>query len=249
MKRITFEVEGKKLVGFLHRPENKNNSGVVMIHGFKGDKNEYGRFEKSAEVFCKDGFTVLRFDCRGTRDSDGEFRDMTIQSEVKDLVAAIDVMKKENVENVGIMGISLGGEIALLSSLQRDVKALVLWAPVTTSEKWKTTFSEEQMNDLKTKGETIIYGKKSGEPWTIGKELLDSFMNTKVEDELSKIKAATLILHGTKDVNVSLEDSKKAIEKLNEPKELKIIEGEDHYFLEQLDDMIEISLNWFRKYL
>lgn len=65
---------------------------------------------------------------------------------------------------------------------------------------------------------------------------------------LSKINYPVLIIHGTHDEVIPLDDSKRAVQYL--PKgELEIIDGADHIFNRYIDRVAETSLNWFKKYL
>ena len=249
MKKVSFFVKNQRVAGILHLPLTKKSSGIVMIHGFKGDKDEHGRFVEAARRFCEEGFYVLRFDCRGTGESDGKFEDMTIDSEVEDLMNAINFLRKQNVNKIGVLGLSLGGEIAILTATKSDIEALVLWAPVTSSSIWKRGFSEKQVQELRSKGTTIVYSRKTGKPWVIGYGFFESAIHTKVEDALTKIKCPTLIIHGDKDTTVPLECSQLAIKKIKAVKELRVITGANHGFYEHLNEIINLSVEWFKKYL
>ncbi len=243
--------KGQKLCGILCLPETDKPPVIIMIHGLTGDKDEHGRFSKAAERFCQEGFCVLRFDCRGTGESDGKFEDMTIETEVEDLLAAIDYIETRNIskERVGVLGMSLGGEIAILGALKRDVKTLVLWAPVTSSERSKERFSEDEKKKFETEGKTIIRSSATGRPWLVGRGFYDSSISVKVEEEVKKLRCPVLIIHGDKDSTVPLEHSKQAFEDLNVEKRLEVIEGADHGFYNDVDKIVELSLNWFKKHM
>lgn len=66
---------------------------------------------------------------------------------------------------------------------------------------------------------------------------------------LSKIRSPVLIIHGDKDESVPLEDSKNAIKYLPSESKLEIIKGATHDFTEQLDTIIDLTTNWFKRYL
>jgi putative phosphoribosyl transferase len=67
---------------------------------------------------------------------------------------------------------------------------------------------------------------------------------------LPRVKAATLLLIGGLDTDV-LELNRKAFERLNNPKELKVIPGASHLFEEpgKLEEVAIQASNWFSKYL
>ncbi len=89
IKPVTFKNEEQKLVGILHVPigmkRGEKASGIAMFHGFTGNRTEAHRlFIHVARALSDSGFVVLRFDFRGSGDSDGEFDDMTVPGEVSD---------------------------------------------------------------------------------------------------------------------------------------------------------------------
>lgn len=78
------------------------------------------------------GFHVLRFDYRGCGDSHGEPVDGDLARWTEDVGLAADELEdRAGLTKVGLVGLRLGGTLALLSArARRDVEALVLWEPV-----------------------------------------------------------------------------------------------------------------------
>ncbi len=78
----SFASAGETVAAVLHVPESTPAPGVIMCHGFTGHKAETHRlFVHTARDFAAHGLAVLRFDFRGSGDSAGDFRDMTITRE------------------------------------------------------------------------------------------------------------------------------------------------------------------------
>ncbi|HEY3267973.1 MAG TPA: alpha/beta fold hydrolase [Armatimonadota bacterium] len=131
-----FEIEGQNLYGTLHRPEGVGPyPAIVMCHGFTGHRIESSWiFVKAAKRLAAAGFAVFRFDCRGSGESDGEFKDMTICSEVSDAMEAVDLVKSLpgiDAGRLGMLGFSMGGAVAAETVSQRsDIRTLCLWSPV-----------------------------------------------------------------------------------------------------------------------
>ena len=66
-----------------------------------------------------------------------------------------------------------------------------------------------------------------------------------VVDYASKISVPWLLVHGTEDDVVPIEDSQKIYAQANEPKELFTIEDANHVFSDDsLDPMVEKVVNW-----
>lgn len=71
---MTFDCGGTALVGVLHRPHQTASVGVVIVVG--GPQYRVGshrQFVLLARALTERGIAVLRFDCRGMGDSDGQF--------------------------------------------------------------------------------------------------------------------------------------------------------------------------------
>lgn len=134
---ISFMNEGQKLIGVLHRPAGASRDkipAVVLFHGFTGTKVEPHRiFVKAAEALAREGIAALRFDFRGSGDSEGDFEDMTLQGEISDARASLDYLSGIpgiDDDNIGILGLSMGGAVAASVSDDPRVKSVVLWSAV-----------------------------------------------------------------------------------------------------------------------
>ena len=92
---IVFYNKGQQLNGILHSPTDCDAlcPAVVFFHGFTGTKVEPHRiFVKTARELAAIGFYALRFDFRGSGDSEGDFSEMTIGGEISDAIKSIDIL-------------------------------------------------------------------------------------------------------------------------------------------------------------
>jgi len=138
IKPVILENNQQKIVGILHIPDQLKRAdkapGILMLHGFTGNKTEAHRlFVRVARKLCDAGFIVLRFDFRGSGDSDGEFEDTTVPAQVDDAKKALDYLtslNQVNQDKVGVIGLSMGGRVAVILSLNdKRVKFLILYSP------------------------------------------------------------------------------------------------------------------------
>ena len=99
---------------------------VIMCHGGKGDKWEWGRFPKTAEALNKSHFDVLLFDFSGMGENDRE--PMLVSNQITDLEDVFQWAKNKGYNKISTIGLSLGGLTSLLANLP-DRKSAVFWAP------------------------------------------------------------------------------------------------------------------------
>lgn len=125
MMEITVERAGLKLHGLLEGTTTLENDTVaILMHGFRGDLG-YDRTKilpVVARALNKVGIPTLRFDFAGCGKSDGNFRDMTVMSELLDGMKVIDYARKRlKAKRIYLVGHSQGGVVAsMLAAYYRD---------------------------------------------------------------------------------------------------------------------------------
>ncbi|MEM3871890.1 MAG: alpha/beta fold hydrolase [Nitrososphaeria archaeon] len=265
IKSVIFENENQKLVGIIHLPENletlKKVPGIVMFHGFTGNKVEAHRlFVQVARSLCKAGFMVLRFDFRGSGDSDGEFEDITVENEVSDAEKALTFFlrqRKVDREKVGVIGLSMGGRVAtILASKDNRIKFVVLYSAAfgPLHNRFLNFIKPEQWHILNS-GESIeIKDPNVSSGWYLKKKFFETIDYIIPFEVMNKIKVPMLIIHGDQDQTISVEEAKKGyeiIKDLNNKNELYIISGGDHTFSqkEHTREVIEKTLKWLNTIL
>ena len=135
-------------------------------------------------------------------------------------------------QNIGLLGSSMGGYIALLvASSDKMVKAVVAWATPFSFDGLRETITTSNSPQLKEE----FYQDAS---------LYDA---TKFIPQVENL----MLIHGDCDETVPLDHAKKLYQSAKEPKKLEIIEAADHTFsnLKLRKRAISYSLNWFKKYL
>lgn len=195
-ERIFFfnNTENKRLLGFLHLPAKiKSRTGIIYIPPFAEEQNcSQAIIVKAARAFAQTSFPVMRFDLRGSGDSEGDLSFCTIEDWLQDVNDAIEYFKKETgITTIAIWGLRTGCGIGLLAALNRmDIDFYILWQPVFNFEKFINQFirqklsseimaSSEQVSTMKTllteiekKGQIEVVG------YSISKELYNSFVQT-----------------------------------------------------------------------
>lgn len=223
--------------------------GVVLCSHFTGFK-EYKHLHALAQTLADEGYTALRFDysdCVGS--SEGTCEDMAVSHQIRDTIAAIDVLRAEHgVEDIGLFGHSLGGLTAIAAAANdRNVDALVTasalanpdWDKVfqDKAEQWKEqgyiTFPAWQQGDIK-----IDYGFYTD---------LQRYDATQL---IKAVHAPILVLHAGEDELVDRKHADGIFENANDPKKLEVIEGADHMFSDEYEDeLVASALTWYATHL
>lgn len=139
-RAIYFDVNGQRLHGMLHLPLlGGPHPAVLMLHGFTGQRMEPHRlFVLFSRLLAENGIASLRFDFRGSGESEGSFSEMTVSRELEDVVQAYAFLKAQpeiDRTRLGLLGLSMGGMVAALSvaNPRLEFDALALWAPAHPS--------------------------------------------------------------------------------------------------------------------
>jgi len=84
----------------------------------------------------------------------------------------------------------------------------------------------------------------------IKEDLYDDLELYDLGEAVTKIVHPLLIIHGSKDA-IPVNEVRLIYENANEPKELEIIEGGSHIFVDtgHLGTVVNLSVGWFKKYL
>lgn len=252
---VTLENEGQKIVGILHKPNNPTKAAVILVHGFTGNKNgPENIFIKLANKLAENGIAALRFDFRGSGESEGKFVDMTITGEVDDLRKVIEFMKK-SYGLLGIVGESLGGAVSILGYDIR-IGCMVLWYPaVYLRETISFKAMDKGKEELETKG-SIFVKEKDGWSYRVGRDFFHERATLDIAKHVHKIKCPLLVITGNNDNSVPHNQSARAIDlaMLSKEKKLEIIDGADHCFrgahIEKWQQQaIDLTVDWFKKRL
>jgi len=224
MRRIEFFSQDRRLVGIFHQAKNKEKAPLVITsHGLESYKDS-DKYIQISERFTTN-FSVFRFDFSGCGESEG---DMTkdLPNRIYDLLSAIDIMKKQpNVDSdrIGLLGSSMGGYLSIIAASKEKINAVVTWSAPYILDLNPDDLDNRSLSSLKIDARDVI----------------------------KNVKSPIMIIHGDKDDIVPLNHAIELYENANPPKELKIIKGADHRFLNEAhrDEAITLSFEWFKQYL
>lgn len=251
-KVIFYNDKNQKLVGLLSLPDTKKPPIAIIIHGFKGTKEVYTFVNNSVKPLTDVGIAVLRMDCRGSGESDLEFKDMTIKSESEDVLTAIEYVKTLNVDTkrIALIGISMGTSAILMAMKHKpNIKTLVFWGPSWYFSGTGHDDTPQNRKTIKEEGVFYVSLELTGKKFIAGKELFKERTALDIRPFIKYVKIPVLILRGAEDEIVGTAKDKEATKLLNA--EYKLIEKGSHNFLNKNSEkeLIKQTINWLSKWL
>lgn len=252
---VTFENDGQQIFGVLHRPISTQNPPVVVfMHGFASSKHGSNRcYVRMAEELAKSGIAALRFDFRGSGDSEGSLSEITFLDLVSDAVKALHFTSSiEGIDSdrLGVFGASLGGALAVLATAQVErVKALALWAPVASGELWYRDFLQNHPQYIKADPNEILGSYRGVKLHPKFKEQFAQMFAYQAAAKLGPIPL--LHMHGAKDTTISLAHQgafQKACEAGNPKAYFKTFPDGEHSlgYSSDFPQIIQETLSWFK---
>ena len=106
---------GQTLAALLERPDREAAAFALFAHCFTCSKDNLAA-KRIAEALAARGIAVLRFDFTGLGASEGEFANTGFSSNVADLVAAADHLRRTERAPALLVGHSLGGAAVLAAA-------------------------------------------------------------------------------------------------------------------------------------
>jgi dienelactone hydrolase len=125
---VEVPVDGQVIAGTIITPVTLV-PGLLFVHGWGSSQQSYlARAREIAEM----GFVCMTFDLRGHARSDEQRESVTREQNLRDLVAAYDLLAKHpavDAATIGVIGSSYGGYLAAILTTMRPVRWLALRAP------------------------------------------------------------------------------------------------------------------------
>jgi uncharacterized protein len=252
---VQFRNPSRKLLrGMIHRPAGRASRrgvpGAVLLHGFTGDRMEsHWIFVKCSRALARAGIASLRFDFYGSGESEGEFCEMTLESEIADALAAVEFLRRQrgiNPRRVALVGLSLGGAIAAVIAQRARVQALVMWsAPAHLAE--IATLAASSAKAIPGRDNFVDYNGHK-----ISTALLKQINSADPLRQIASFRQPTLLLQPEKDDYVPKAHTDHYLERAGAAiKEAVVIPNADHTFSSVVweEEVIDRTVRWLETYL
>ncbi|MEZ5360423.1 MAG: prolyl oligopeptidase family serine peptidase [Candidatus Zixiibacteriota bacterium] len=194
---------------------------IIYAHGFKGFK-DWGFVPHIGEYLSKRGFVTVTFNFshNGIGPNPLEFTEEdkfsrnTFSREIRELseiIAACGQGEFGASGDIGVLGHSRGGGIALLTAVNEPtVKAVVTWSAVSTFNR----YSDQMKRAWREKGYFEVANKRTGQIMRLNTTLLDDIeahgnSTLSIEKAVTGLKKPLLIIHGGEDEAVPFADAER----------------------------------------
>ena len=221
---------------------------IIFCHGYKGFK-DWGAWNLMADAYSKAGFFFIKFNFShngGTAEQPIDFPDLeafgqnNFTKELDDLKSVLDwicaseTYKKEvNTQNISLLAHSRGGGISCIKTEEDSrIKNVITLAGVSD---YKVRFNEntEGFKLWQETGITYIENGRTKQQMPHYFQFYTNFIENEnrftIKRAVENLTVPHLIIHGTQDSTVSLDEAKN-LHKWNAKSKLEIIDGADHVF-------------------
>lgn len=215
---FTIEINPERFIRGDFFPAHKESRGTVIVcHGFKGFK-DWGFFPYVAQQLS-DQFNVITFNF--SHNGIGEdltlftelekFAKNTYSRELEDLDILIRHIKtkslpvQDQAQNLGeplfLLGHSRGGGVSLIYAFDHPdvISGVISWNGITNVD----LFSEEQKEEMRSKGRSYVANARTGQQLPLDKEILDDIEANKDRyNIIERARTATVpivLIQGTED--------------------------------------------------
>tara|TARA_B110000046_G_scaffold35749_2_gene39090 strand:+ start:56065 stop:56910 length:846 start_codon:yes stop_codon:yes gene_type:complete len=241
--------ENRKSPISIYFPKQIGEAEIVLFaHGFKGFK-DWGHFPLIQQYIADKGFFVVAFNFShngGTVEEEIDFPDLgafsknTYKKELEDVghvLGWIRVNKElyfvgAKIENIHIIGHSRGGGIALLAGNKYgEIKKIVTWAAV--ADFMERLPNAQELKKWKENGVFYIKNGRTHQNMPMKYNFVQTLLNQRevlnIEQSVRKIEKPLLIVHGTNDETVSVENAER-IKSWKSDAKLEVIADCNHTF-------------------
>ena len=240
--------QGQKLAALLDRPAGEPRAYALFAHCFTCGK-DIRAARRIAEALTALGIAVLRFDFTGLGASEGEFANTTFSSNVGDLVAAANALRRARRAPAILIGHSLGGAAVLAAAAQVPEARAVATIAAPSDPAHVTGLLKDHVDAIHREGEVEV--TLAGRNFRVRRAFLDDVAEQTLTPRIAALHKALLIFHSPTDDTVGIDNASHIFLAAKHPKSFISLAGADHLLSRRSDDAYVASViaAWAARYL
>jgi uncharacterized OsmC-like protein/fermentation-respiration switch protein FrsA (DUF1100 family) len=238
---------GQRLSALLDRPAEEPRAYALFAHCFTCGKDTRAA-KRIADGLTALGIAVLRFDFTGLGSSEGEFANTTFSSNIADLVAAANELRRRARAPAILIGHSLGGTAVLAAAEVAEARAVVTIA-APSDPTHVTGLFKDRLDEIAATGE--IEATLAGRQFRISRGFVDDLAEHKLLDRIANLRKALLIFHSPTDEIVGIDNASRIFAAAKHPKSFVSLAGADHLLSGRSDAayVANVIRAWAERYL
>lgn len=246
---VTFPgATGATLAARLDLPAAAPRAWALFAHCFTCSKDSLAAARVSAAL-SERGIAVLRFDFTGLGGSGGDFANTDFSSNIGDLLAAADWLRREHRAPALLIGHSLGGAAVLAAAprVPEAVAVVTIGAPFDPAHV-RRLFGAA-LRDLEQNGVAEV--TLAGRPFRVRRDFLEDLDRQQNAAAIASLGKALLVLHSPADDTVDIDNARRIYEAAKHPKSFITLERADHLLTRREDAqyVAEVLSAWVTRYL
>lgn len=230
-------VDGETVSAVHHEAASDDGRWLLFCHGFRSDKT--GSYESRCERAVAEGYDAVRFDFRGSGESDGAFVESTLTTRIADLMAVIEHFDPPR---YALFGSSFGAKVAFHAAARAGRTsgiggpvAIVARAPVTYNRAF-----DEYRAIVESEG-VLRYDADHA----IDRRFFDDFDGYAFDDAVAALAIPVAIFHGSEDESVPVADTFEAAAALDTDVLVAKYAEEGHRFSAAAEDRLRTqTFDW-----
>jgi pimeloyl-ACP methyl ester carboxylesterase len=230
-------VEGETVSAVHHEAAGETDRWLLFCHGFRSDKT--GSYETRCERAVAEGYDAVRFDFRGSGESEGAFVESTLTGRIDDLLAVIE---RFDPPSYALFGSSFGAKVAFHAAVEAErangidgPAAIVARAPVTYGRAF-----DEYREIVESEG-VVRYDADHA----IDRRFFDDFDRYAFDDVVDALAIPIAMFHGSDDGSVPIADTFEAAAALETDVLVAKYAGEGHRFSRGGEDRLRAqTFDW-----
>lgn len=240
--------DGHELAARLDLPAGAIRSYVLFAHCFTCSQDIQAA-RRIAQALAGEGFAVVRFDFTGLGSSGGEFANTHFSSNIADLVAAADHMRRHLAAPTVLVGHSLGGAAVLAAAGQiPEVRAIAtIGAPADPAHVLHNLGAA--LAEVEAEGGADV--TLGGRTFTIKDTFVEDVKAFNLEAKIATLRCPLLILHAPRDDIVGIDNATRIFTAAKHPKSFVSLDDADHLLSrpEDGDDAARMIAAWAARYV
>jgi len=179
-----------------------------------------------SEALTAAGIAVLRFDFTGLGGSEGDFANTTFSSNVADLVAAADWLRRERQAPTILVGHSLGGAAVLAAAAGVREAAAVATVNAPADPAHVAHLFAGQRAEIDARGEAEV--ELAGRKFRIRREFIEDIAAQKLTAAIANLHRALIVFHAPADAIVGIDNASAIFLAAKHPRSFVSLDDADH---------------------